>query len=92
MQNKQTGKLHLVDSRQLRAARAILGLTVQEVATGAAVNRNTVWRTEGIGTLPDQSFAAQRIGHFLARNGIAFDVVNGKPSVRFSLLNEREMK
>ena len=68
------------DSRQVRAARAILGLSQEELARTAGVHRNTVYRAET--KAPCQGFA-EAIGAALEPLGISFDAQDGSAFVMF---------
>lgn len=71
----------ITDGRQVRAVRAILGMTQREMGKAAEVDRNTVWRAEKQERLPPRSYAAERLGRFAAENGIQCQMIDGKPAV-----------
>lgn len=71
------------DGRQLRAARAILGLTVVETAEIAGLHRNSVLRAEGQKKLPRQAHAANLISKAFEERGIVCDRSGAEISVRF---------
>ena len=50
-----------IDGRQVRAARAILGMTLDDIARLAGLNRNSVHRLEHIGALPEFSYAGSKL-------------------------------
>lgn len=79
----------VTDGRQLRAGRIILGLTVNEMASLAGINRNSVLRVEGFGTLPYAAYAADRIMEALKRQGIVFTVRDGLAGVQFKAAYRR---
>jgi DNA-binding XRE family transcriptional regulator len=64
--------INVSDGRQLRAGRAIVGLTVREMAQAAGINRNSVIRVEQFKTLPRSCWAASRIAKALEDLGITF--------------------
>jgi transcriptional regulator with XRE-family HTH domain len=66
---------------QLRAARALLGLSQPEVATAAGVSSMTVKRAEGSGRPPASADAMAAIKGALERAGAEF-INDGKPGVR----------
>jgi transcriptional regulator with XRE-family HTH domain len=61
---------------QIRAARALLGLRLDDLAAEASLNRNSVINWEHRETIPTGKFrepwAVQRIREALARRGIEF--------------------
>jgi len=73
-----------IDGRQVRAARAILGMTLEEIARLAGLNRNSVHRLEHIGALPEFSYAGSRLTAAMEPLGIAFSVQDGNPAVAFT--------
>ena len=62
----------VLDGRQFKAARAVLGMTVREMAQVSGLNRNTVLRVEAQKTLPCPSFAVDRLTIALRERGISF--------------------
>ena len=79
----------LTDGRQVRAVRAILGMTQREMRKAAEVDRSTVCRTEKQGRLPPRSYAAERLGRFAAEQGIRCQMTDGKPAVLIVGADER---
>lgn len=73
------------DGRQLRAARAILGLSVPDLAAEAGVNRNTVYRVEGLGAIPPRCEAAGRIAGALSSRGVSFGMQDGQAVIAFQV-------
>ena len=73
----------VVDGRQLRAVRAILGISMQEMADMAQVHKNTVYALEGQGRLKRRAFAADRIASAAEGYGVRCLVVGGMPTVEF---------
>ena len=71
-----------IDGRQIRAARAILGLTQGQLASSTGVHRNTVVRAERKGPCP--GFAAA-IGTALEPLGVIFESTGAEAVVRFQL-------
>lgn len=63
----------VTDGRQLKAGRIILGLTVDEMAEAAKLNRNSVLRVERFQNLPYYAHAADKIAKALEERGISFD-------------------
>jgi DNA-binding XRE family transcriptional regulator len=65
----------MVTSAQIRAARALLNMTVRDLATTANVHRNTVTRAETDATGPGHATAAIRAA--LESAGVVFLPENG---------------
>ena len=74
----------LVDGRQIRAARAALGLSQAEFADGAGVNRNTVYGAEGLASIPGHCRTGEKIERAFADLGISFAAHDGQAVVAFS--------
>ena len=74
----------LVDGRQIRAARAALGLSQAEFADGAGVNRNTVYRAEGLASIPGHCRTGDKIERAFADLGISFAAHDRHAVVAFS--------
>ena len=74
----------LIDGRQVKAARAILGMTLEEIARLAGLHRNSVHRLEHIGALPECSYAGSRLTAAVEPLGVAFTVQDGNPAVVFT--------
>jgi len=72
---------------QLRAARVALGMTIDEVAAEAGLNRNSVFRAEKAPPRRMGVFAAERISKALESRGICFSEFDGRAAV--SLPNHR---
>ncbi|MCK0196892.1 helix-turn-helix domain-containing protein [Ancylobacter sp. 6x-1] len=73
----------MFSSEQLRAARALLGLSQQEVATAAGISTMTLKRAEGSGKPAASAEAMEAIGRALESAGIIFVSENGEgPGVR----------
>ena len=77
-------KINVVDGRQLKAGRTILGMTIREMAEAAGINRNSVLRAEALKTLPRFSWAADKIADVLQESGISFELENGQAGVWFA--------
>lgn len=75
----------LVDGRQVKAARAILGLSQASVAELTGVNRNTVYRIEGLEAPPRYCRAGDKIAGAMGPLGIVFDGEDGEVIVRFKV-------
>lgn len=73
----------LISGRQLKAARAIVGLSVRQMAALAGINRNSVLRVENCELLPRQAWAATRIANVLQQIGISFSLVNDQAGIHF---------
>ena len=73
-----------IDGRQVRAARAILGMTLDEIAGKAGLNRNSVHRLEHVGALPEYSYAGSKLAAAVESLGVAFTVQDGNPAVVFT--------
>ena len=68
---------------QIRAARAILGLSQPEVAKMAGLSTMTIKRAEGAGKPSASSEARETIGRALESAGVVFVEENGEgPGVR----------
>lgn len=71
----------MVTSAQIRAARALLGWTVRDLAEKSGVHRNTITRAETKNTGP--GYAALAIQKTLEEGGVIFVEENGEgPGVR----------
>ena len=79
----------LVDGRRIRAARAALGLSQAEFADGAGVNRNTVYRAEGLASIPGHCRTGEKIERAFADLGISFAAHDGQAVVAFSTVPDR---
>jgi DNA-binding XRE family transcriptional regulator len=77
-------KSTVIDGRQLRAGRIILGMTVRGMAEAAGMNRNSVLRVEKHETLPYFAWAADKIAEVLQERGIVFTATGGKVGVMFA--------
>ena len=76
--------MRATDGRQLRAARAALGLTVEEAAALAGVNRNTITRAEKLARITHREHGAMLIGAGYERAGCLFGAADGLLQVAFS--------
>ena len=73
----------MFSSEQLRAARALLGMSQQDVATAAGISTMTLKRAEGSGKPPASAEAMAAIGRALEAAGVIFIDRNGNgPGVR----------
>lgn len=83
----------LYDGRQLKAARAILGKSVQQVADDIGVNKNTVIRAESYRPIPKHSFSADRLEDYYNKYGLTFQFDNGQATILIdkSLLNRKSL-
>lgn len=79
----------VVDGRQLRAGRAILGLTIREMANLAGLHRNSVSRVESLNNLPVSAYAADKISRALTSQGIIFSTHERSLSIGFCGLTVR---
>lgn len=75
--------MSVIDGRQLKAGRIILGISIREMATAAGIHRNSVIRTESQKTLAARSYAADRIRETLSKRGILFFTQDGYAGVQF---------
>jgi DNA-binding XRE family transcriptional regulator len=80
---KKNSTNSLLDGRQLKAARIIVGLSTRQMAVAASVNRNSVLRIEKLKTLPYHSWAADKIAAALQDRGVQFTASSGKAGVCF---------
>ncbi len=85
-------KISVVDGRQLKAGRTILGMTVREMADAAGINRNSVLHAESLKTLPSSAWAVDKITEALQERGISFELQNGQAGVWFSSARKRGPK
>ena len=67
----------MFSSEQLRAARALLGLSQQAVADVAGISTMTVKRAEGSGKPPASAEAMEAIARTLEAAGVEFIAENG---------------
>ena len=74
----------LVHGRQISAARAPLGLSQAEFADGAGVNRNTVYRAEGLASIPGHCRTGEKIERAIADLGISFAAHDGQAVITFA--------
>ncbi|WP_188913509.1 helix-turn-helix transcriptional regulator [Aureimonas endophytica] len=72
----------ITDGRQVRAVRAMLGMTQAELGQAAGVHRMSINNAEKRQRLPPRSWAAEQVAKYGAENGIVADVVDGVPVVR----------
>ncbi|MAY30429.1 MAG: transcriptional regulator [Aurantimonas sp.] len=73
----------VIDGRQIKAARAILGWTVRETADASGVHRNSVIRVESETTFPRHAWAADKIASAMEAAGISFDQTDEGLGVSF---------
>lgn len=73
---------------QIKAARVACGLTLDDVAAVASLNRNSVHRVEKAGPRDMGSFACGRIAKALNERGVIFSEFDGRSAV--SMPNRRE--
>lgn len=73
----------VIDGRQIKAARAILGWTVRETAEAAGIHRNSVVSVEAETTFPRSAWAADRIASAMEAAGISFDQTDDGLGVSF---------
>ncbi len=85
-------KVNVVDGRQLRAGRVILGMNMDELAKVAGISRNSVSRVENLKTLPLHAWAADRMAEALQERGVIFTVDNDEIGAAFSAPNKRVRK
>ena len=67
----------MFSSEQLRAARALLGLSQQEVASASGISTMTLKRAEGSGRPAASAEAMEAIGRALEAAGVEFIPENG---------------
>jgi transcriptional regulator with XRE-family HTH domain len=80
----------LLDGRQLKAARVVLGLTVRDLADISGYHRNTILREESRKTLKTYAAAAENIAYHLMQRGIKFIVQDGKVGILFDAPTVRD--
>ncbi len=85
-------KINVIDGRQLKAGRVILGMTVREMAEAANINRSSVLRVESTQTLPHFAWAADKISEVLQERGICFELRDGEAGVWFLSAKKRSRK
>lgn len=83
--------MNVTDGRQLRAGRVILGMTIEDMAAVAGINRNSVLRAEGSTSFTAPAYAASRIAKALTERGISFDTNPGKAAIMFALPGEQAL-
>ncbi|WP_427026566.1 hypothetical protein ACP4J4_20325 (plasmid) [Aureimonas ureilytica] len=81
--------MRLIDGRQARAARVILGMTVAEMATAAGIDRKSVLRVEHmkgirINRMGSGGYGVDSLARAIEERGIICDVIDRQPIVRFS--------
>ena len=81
--------MSVIDGRQIKAARIILGLTIRQMADLTGLNRNSVLRVEAFRTLPRSAFAADKIIEALETKGIIFTFHKGEAGISFKAANQR---
>jgi DNA-binding XRE family transcriptional regulator len=75
--------MNVTDARQLKAARVIAGMTIDDLAAAAGINRNSILRVEKQTTLPNSAYAADRIRKALEAMGFVFEIRDGKAAILF---------
>lgn len=81
--------MSVTDGRQLKAGRVILGMTINDMAEVAGLNRNSVLRVEARKTLPNHAHAAELIQRAMEDRGIRFIVQDGSAGVLFQAAQRR---
>ncbi|GGD93414.1 hypothetical protein GCM10011390_10240 [Aureimonas endophytica] len=81
--------MRIDDGRQIRAARAILGMTVQELADAAGLHKNSVLTVEAkkrIRRAPHTGggHSVSLIEKAIEARGVICDLIDGQPIVRFT--------
>lgn len=81
--------MRIIDGRQAKAARVILGMTVAEMAEAAGIDRKSVMRVEHmkglrLDVLGSAGYGADCIAKAVAERGVMFDVMDKQPIVRFA--------
>lgn len=79
----------MIDSNQIKAARALLGLTQDDIAASSGLSVQTIKRMEGLGTGRSSTDNVMAVKKALEAAGVAFIPENGggagvrlaKPSV-----------
>ena len=80
------------DGRQLKAGRVILGMTINDMADAAGINRNSVMNVEKLQTLPLHAWAADRIAAALEQRGITFTAADNNAGVCFTAAGARKRR
>lgn len=75
--------IEVVDSRQIRAVRAALGMSLSEMAEAAKINRNSVRAAESCADIKRHRLAATAIAMVGLNRGIFCEMEDGAPVVRF---------
>ncbi|KAB0676006.1 hypothetical protein [Aureimonas leprariae] len=80
--------MRIDDGRQVKAARAILGMTVQALADAAGLHKNSVLVVEAKKRIRrhrfDTNSGVARIERVVQERGVSCDMVDGQPTVRFA--------
>lgn len=80
--------MRIIDGRQVRAARIILGMTVRQMAEAAGIDRKSVLRVEhmkGIRIGWDEGgLGVRSLSAAIEARGVLCDVIDGEPIVRFA--------
>jgi len=81
--------MRIIDGRQAKAARAILGMTVREMAAAAGIDRASVLRVEHMKGLRLEyggsgGYGVDCLKQAIEERGIICDVIDGEPIVRFA--------
>lgn len=82
--------MSVTDGRQLKAGRVILGMTINDMAKAAGINRNSVLRVEARHILSYHDYAAFRIQVVLEVLGVSFTVQDGLAGVLFQAASKRQ--
>ena len=81
--------MNVVNGKQLKAGRVILGMTLEDMANEAGLHRNSVMKVERHDNLPRFTYAGDRMARVLEGKGIKFKAENGVLSVMFEGLDYR---
>lgn len=79
----------IIDGRQARAARVILGMTVRQMAEAAGIDRKSVLRVEHMKSIRlhyggSGGFGVDCLARAIKARGVLCDVIEGEPIVRFA--------
>ena len=75
--------MQVVDGRQLKAARIILGFTMSEMAEASGLHKNSIYRVEKHHNLPVTAYAADKITQALKDRGIKFTIQGNALGIYF---------
>lgn len=82
--------MNVVDGRQLKLGRVLLGLTMSEMADAAGLHRNSIYRVETFENLPATAYAADKITQALEKRGVKFTASKDVLGIHFDALSVRE--